>query len=322
MKLQRLALVVAGAGLLAATAGAGPALANSQSDPKPASTGKAANAVKAAEKASTAAAGPCVQTVTWPTGDNFVEKFEVTAGKPPRVSEYAPFNFGTSRYMATWYEATNATGTQNFAYGVYLDGGNLMRHTTVFDQDGGVQVTKTKVGAGWAAFKSISTSNYNVAAPKHSYLYGLNTDGKLYRYAQNGTAYKNLGNFGGFASFKAMTVISEAPTYDTLLMTTKGGALYTIHIPTTAVAKPVVKLIRASGWSAYESLATESCWPRGGSGTLVIGVDHDTDSGFQYAFSKAKGTATVITSYGKVPTAFDGTNHAAYTWYKTHLTGE
>ncbi|WP_432886960.1 hypothetical protein ACQPYH_04490 [Kribbella sp. CA-245084] len=57
--------------------------------------------------------------------------------------------------------------------------------------------------------------------------------------------------------------ISEERAYDTLLMTTKAGALYTIHIPTTAKAKPVVKLIRKSGWAAYESLVVHKCGVNG-----------------------------------------------------------
>ena len=321
MKLQRLAVAVAGAGMLAATAASGPAIATTQGDPTPSWAQKVANAKESAEKKSASAvAEACIQSVVWPTAASTVGAADVTAAKPPRAVQYEPLNFVESRYTATWYGATNASGTQDFAYGVFLQDGNLMRHTTTFPEDGAPRATTAKIGAGWASFKSIATSNYQVAAPAHAYLYGLNTNGKLYRYAKSGTGYKNLGNFGGFASFKAMTVISEMPTYDTLLMTTKAGALYTIHIPITAAAKPVVKLIQGSGWSAFESLVTQRCGLRGG--TLVVGVDHDTDTGVQYAFSKANGKATAITSYGKIPTVFDGINHASLTWYKDQLQGE
>ncbi|MEV6410323.1 hypothetical protein [Kribbella sp. NPDC051718] len=318
MKLQRFALAIAGAGMLAATAASGPALAATQGEPAPSWTHKSANAGPAEQKSASAVAASCVQAIVFPTAANTVGEVDVTAAKPPRIEQFEPLDFVESRWTATWYGATNASGTQSYAYGVFLQDGNLMRHTTTFPDNAAPRATTAKVGAGWASFKSISTSNYQVAAPAHSYLYGLNTNGKLYRYAKSGTGYKNLGNFGGFASFKAMTMISETATYDTLLMTTKAGALYTIHIPITATAKPVVKLIQGSGWSNFESLVTQSC----GAGTLVTGIDHDSDTGYQYAFSHANGTATRITAYGKIPAVFDGINHASGTWYKNQLTGE
>jgi hypothetical protein len=323
MKLHRLALAAAGAGVLAATALSGPALATAQGDPTPSWAGKTATAKSSVAKDSAAvSSGPCNQDVVWPTADNIVKMFEVQAATPPRVMEFQQVLFGVSRYTATWYAAWNASGTQFFAYGLFLQGPNLMRHTTVYPDDGSpTRTTVAKIGGGWTNFKAISTSNYQVAAPAHAYLYGLNTDGKLYRYAKSGTGYKALGSFGGFAGFKAMTVVSETPTYDTLLMTTKAGALYTIHIPITATAKPVVKLVRKSGWSAYESLVTQGCGGTSG-GTLVIGVDHDTDAGNQFAFGKFKGTATAMSSYGKIPTVFDGINHASFTSYKDQLSGE
>jgi hypothetical protein len=103
-------------------------------------------------------------------------------------------------------------------------------------------------------------------------------------------------------------------------MTTNAGALYTIRIPVTATAKPVVKLIRSSGWSAFESLVVQGCGTRGGS--LIVGVDHETDSGYQYAMSKANGTTTAITSYGKVPAVFNGINHVSFTTHYDQLVGE
>ncbi|WP_328329253.1 hypothetical protein OHA70_05580 [Kribbella sp. NBC_00382] len=325
MKLQRLAVAVAGAGMLAATAASGPALATTQNDPTPSWAQRAANAKQSAEnsKKSVAAEAECVQSLVFPEATNVTGTVDVTPAKPPRVTNFEPFNLA-ARYTATWYAAANASGTQYFAYGVFLQGDNLYRHTTVLPatQAENPRTTTVKIGSGWGSFKAIATSNYNAAKPAHSYLYGLNTNGKLYRYAKNGAVYtyKALGNFGGFASFKTLAVISETATYDTLLMTTKAGALYTIRIPITASAKPVVKVVRASGWSAYESLAVQACGNRGG--TLVIGVDHDTNTGFQYAFAHATGKSTVITSYGKVPAVLDGLNHAPFTWYQDNLTGE
>jgi hypothetical protein len=328
MKLQRLALAMAGVGMLAATAASGPAIAAGQTDPKPSWSDKIA-ATK--QQAVNAAAEPCGSWIAAPS-TYIVEDLFVTADRPPMAESSEPVNFATTRAHATWYLANNASFTQFYFHGLFLQGGNLYRHTTYLPETGMPRPTYKKVGPGWTSFKSIATSNYSVAQPRHSYLYGLNTNGSLYRYAQINGAFKSLGSFAGFSSFKTMTVISETATYDTLLMTTTKGALYTIRIPVTATAKPVVKLIRSSGWSAYESLVVHGCGTRGGS--LVVGVDHDNNSGYLHAFSKANGTATAITSYGQImkeapelatqdlPANFKGVDHVAFTSHYEQLVGE
>jgi hypothetical protein len=317
MKLKRLALAMAGVGMLAATAASAPAVAGGQTEPKPSWSPQATNPQ---QRSVQALAEACYSWVGWPTATNTVESVDVIAGKPPKAEAYDPINFVSTRASATWYLAQNASATQIYFYGLFLQGGNLYRHTTYLPETGVPKATFKKVGSGWTSFKSIATSNYSVAQPRHAYLYGLNTNGNLYRYAQINGGFKALGSFGGFRGFKAMTVISETATYDTLLMTTNAGALYTIRIPVTASAKPVVKLIRSSGWSAFESLVAHSCGDRGGS--LIVGVDHNTDSGYQYAFSHAIGSKTAITSYGKIPAVFNGINHVPFTTHYDQLFGE
>ena len=117
-----------------------------------------------------------------------------------------------------------------------------------------------------------------------------------------------------------MTVISETATYDTLLMVSKAGALWTAHIPVAAGAKPVMKLIRSSGFAAYESIVAQGCGTRGG--TLLVFADHNTQSADQYAMSKANGTATAITKYGKIPATFNGVTHVSLTTHYDQLVGE
>ncbi|WP_433166782.1 hypothetical protein [Kribbella sp. CA-247076] len=319
MKLQRLALAVAGVGMLAATAASGPAVAGGQADPKPDLSAKIAAKMQP-QSMKAAAAGPCISWVGWPTAAGTVQDADVTAAKPPRAVTYEPFNYVVTRTNATWYGAVNAAGTQYYMYGLFLQGSNLYRHTTYLPDEGAPVPTFKKVGTGWASFKSIATSNYSVAQPRHAYLYGLNTNGSLYRYQIVGAGFKALGPLPGFRGFKAMTVISETATYDTLLMTTNAGALYTVRIPVAAGAKPVLKLIRSSGWANYESLVVQGCGTRGGS--LIVAVDHNTQSGDQYAMSKANGAATAITAYGKIPAVFDGVNHVSFTTHYDQLVGE
>jgi hypothetical protein len=294
MKVRRLGLVLAGVGMLTVGAVQGPATATS------------------AGSRTLASSDPCSNWIVWTDTANNALEADVTAAKPPQVvQQFQVAQFVPVRAMSTWYMSTTRRGEQ-YSYGLLLQGGNLYRHSTITPVGSRARVTATKLGGGWTSFKAIATSNYtDPPGPSHAYLYGLNTNGNLYRYAPNGIGYKAYGVFGGFKSFKTMAMISQAPTYDTLLMTTTAGALYTIHIPVTAKAKPVVKLIRKSGWSSFESLLVEHCSANFGS--VVVGIDHNTDSGYQYIFSKANGTATAITSYGKIPVVFNGGVHASRT---------
>jgi hypothetical protein len=318
MKLQRFALALAGAGLIAAAAASAPAAATGQADPKPHFSDKVAHPSPLKTKAVSAA---CETWIGAPTASGSMREIDVTAGKPPASFQWEPFKYVGTRANATWYGAVNAAGTQYYYYGLLLQGGNLYRHTTYLPDSGAVVPTFKKVGPGWSSFKSIATSNYSVAQPRHAYLYGLNTNGSLYRYQMVGSSFRSLGPIPGFRGFKTMTVLSETATYDTLLMTTTAGALWTAHIPIAPGAKPVMKLIRSSGFAAYESIVVETCGTRGGS--LVTGVDHDTRTGYLYAMSKANGSATALTSYGRIPGAvFDGVSHVLLTTHYSQLVGE
>ena len=84
-------------------------------------------------------------------------------------------------------------------------------------------------------------------------------------------------------------------------MTTKGGALYTAHIPLKSPMRPVVKQVRSSTWQVFETLTSERC---GAHGTLLLGIDKKTRSGYPYAVGHANGSATVIRGLGKVGGTF------------------
>jgi hypothetical protein len=316
MKLQRFALALAGAGLLGAAALSAPAAATGQADPTPYFAERSAQPLSA----KAAAAVPCLSPVGLPTAAGTMQEIDATPATPPRSVAYQPFQFVGTRADATWYFAGNAAGTQYYFYGLLLQGANLYRHTTYVPDNADPVPTFKKVGSGWTSFKSIATSNYSVGTPRHAYLYGLNTNGSLYRYQIVGAGFRALGPLPGFRGFKAMTVISETATYDTLLMTTNAGALYTVHIPIAAGAKPVLKLIRTGGWAPYESLVVNGCGTRGGS--LIVAVDHDSKSAYQFAMSHANGRATAITSYGKVPGVFNGVTHVSLTTHYDQLFGE
>ncbi|WP_433164032.1 hypothetical protein [Kribbella sp. CA-247076] len=152
------------------------------------------------------------------------------------------------------------------------------------------------VGRGWTNFTTFEVSQYG----GRTTAYGLRNDGVLFRW--NAATWSRTGSAPGFASVKAMALISKTPTYDTFLANTRGGALYTIRIPTAAPMKPVVTPVRTRTWQGFETLVASKC---GNYGTVLLGIDKDTGSAYQYAVGHANGTATVINGLGKVDGTFD-----------------
>jgi len=159
------------------------------------------------------------------------------------------------------------------------------------DQPNGTQ----RIGGGWAKFTALETSQYNANGTARNTAYGLRSDGTLFRWSVDHSLWKATGSAPGFASMKSMALISKTPTYDTFIANTRGGALYTIRIPTTSPMKPVVKPVRTRTWQGFEKLIANQC---GRYGTVLLGIDKDTGNGHVYAGGHANGTATVIQSIG------------------------
>jgi hypothetical protein len=161
--------------------------------------------------------------------------------------------------------------------------------------------TLTKVGTGWSSYTAFETTRYFGGATPRTMQYALRNDGTLWRWTMKGAAWTNRQSAPGFAAVKAISLISQTATYETFLATTRGGALYTIHIPTTAALKPVVRLVRSSTWQSFESLASNGC---GKQGTLLVAIDKDTQSAYLYAIGHATGATTPIQNLGKIPKTF------------------
>ncbi|WP_432888681.1 hypothetical protein ACQPYH_08265 [Kribbella sp. CA-245084] len=159
-----------------------------------------------------------------------------------------------------------------------------------------------RIGGGWGSFVALDTTFYYGTVGKRSNAFGLSNDGTLYRWTIDSKGvWRNKASAAGFASVKSMALISSTKTYDTFLANTRGGALYTIHIPTTAPMKPIVKQVRSATWQGFETLLAQQC---GQYGTLLLGIDRDTHTGYVYAVGHATGPTTVIQSFGKVPGTF------------------
>ncbi|WP_427890438.1 hypothetical protein ACQHIV_00235 [Kribbella sp. GL6] len=163
---------------------------------------------------------------------------------------------------------------------------------------------QTLIGGGWDDLhRYVELSHAAPGGIERSNVYTLInqfTDGLIARWTVTPSGWKYYTTFGGFGAVKTMVLIGQGSTYDTFLATTKGGALYTVKVPTGS-GKPVVTKIRTSTWQGFETLIAEKC---GNYGTLLLGIDKDTGAGYLYAVGHANGAATVIKGLGKVPTTF------------------
>ncbi|MEV8372704.1 hypothetical protein AB0P21_08195 [Kribbella sp. NPDC056861] len=232
---------------------------------------------------------------------------EITAGTPPTASakHVTPIRFapGVAKLSGSWISEPNIAGSDN--YGKLVLGTSLYAgfyQTNELDKP----TTLRKIGGGWDQFSFYEESRFDQSGRPggtwHTYEYALRKDGVLARWRIGDKGqWIAAGTYAGFSSVKTMALISQTPSYDTFLANARGGALYTIRIPLSSPLKPVVTKVRSSTWQGFETLIAERC---GQHGTLLLGIDKETKTGFLYAVGRASGTATVINGLGKVPATF------------------
>ncbi|GAA0925001.1 hypothetical protein GCM10009554_04250 [Kribbella koreensis] len=236
------------------------------------------------------------------------KEFSVKATKPPTagapiVGPAGLYPDGKARLASSvGYEPVVPAGLQ---VGGHLVLGSDMYYSSYWTDGAGDvvpgTVNLTKVGGGWGVDyvyfeQSHYTEGFNYS---RSAYYALRDSGQLIRWT--GGWHNRQTTTALPAGIKAMTLISQTRTYDSFLATTAAGGLYTVRVPTTSPLKPVVKLVRGSTWQGFETLVSEKC---GSQGTLLLGIDKDTKTGYLYAVGHAKGTATVIQGLGKVTGTF------------------
>ncbi|MGW6276267.1 hypothetical protein [Kribbella sp. NPDC055071] len=241
-------------------------------------------------------------------GDHQIQA--VTATSPPstttkdviKTKVFAP---GATRLHGTWTREPAVPEDLDLYGDVVLGSTMYEAGYQVGSQPSGT-VSFSRVGSGWDKFTYFEESDYDEGAHPgavaHTYNYGLRNDGTLFRWFEDGKGWHAAGSSAGFSSVKTLALISQTRTYDTFLANTKGGALYTIHIPISSPMKPVVKKVRTRSWQAADQLIAERC---GRYGTLLLGIDKDTKSASLYAVGHANGTSTVINTLGKVTGTFD-----------------
>jgi hypothetical protein len=207
---------------------------------------------------------------------------------------------GSLAYDADYQEGSSRSGWMVMGEAMYSVGWFVLDATHQVEPG---SFGTTKVGGGWGAFTAFETSRLDdFHGHARTTQYGLRGDGNLYRWTVDPKGVWHSAGFApGFASVKAITLISQTATYDTFLANTRSGGLYTIHIPTTSAMKPVVKSVRASTWQGFESLQAQRC---GKYGVLLLAIDKDSGAGYLYAVGHANGASTVIQNRGKVPETF------------------
>lgn len=199
------------------------------------------------------------------------------------------------------YDGDYEDGSGRYGYAVFGTTMHFVKYWT--DLQGNVDGQAiTKIGGGWGNYRAFESSDVWLGNFHRTTQYGLRTDGTLSRWSVDSKfRWHSTGAVKGYSSFKSWALISQTKTYDTFLANTTTGRLYTIHIPTTAPLKPVLKQVRASSWQGFESLQAAKC---GKTGVVLLGIDKDTKTGHLYAVGHANGPQTIIKSLGKARTTF------------------
>jgi hypothetical protein len=250
-----------------------------------------------------AQAEACVMGVDSITAGGNYAGATVRATTPPTSEQgVGPkgFDAGTVKAMTEW--SYGLSTTESYEAGRVIIGSTLYDASLTYGSGPDPVTSKTAIGGGWGDYTYIEDAYYTkyLGGPNpRSTFYGLRSDGVINRWKidLNTTRWGKPTAFAGFSSVKAMALIAETATYDSFLALTHGGALYTIRIPLGS-STPVVKKVRASGWSSFDAILAERC---GNYGTLLTGIDKDSGSAYLYAVGHANGTSTVIKSLGKLP---------------------
>lgn len=270
-------------------------------------------AARGAGQTATAACSARIGSVT-AQGEHVIRGLKAT--NPPSLSAGSP---AAKLYapsvvrLTSHFEDYPGSGGITQRHGYVVIGDRLYSSDYILNADGSSTPpgpSLTRIGGGWSDFTQLDWATFDKPVGSgivpRTELYALRKDGVLFRWHHTSAGWRATGSYPGFAAVKSMAVISKTQTYDTFIANTRGGALYTIRIPTTSPMKPIVKPLRTRTWQGFETLIAEAC---GQYGTLLLGIDKDTGTGYAYAVGHANGTATIINGLGKVNATFTDPLH-------------
>ncbi|MGW7684076.1 hypothetical protein ACWGID_25265 [Kribbella sp. NPDC054772] len=217
--------------------------------------------------------------------------------------------FGANQVQhITTVVGTPLAGSLEARSGLTVMGGALYSSSFVVDGESQLDPhyphNNLRVGGGWANYRWIEQSvlqPVNAGDPARTLLYGQSTNGSTTRWISDGSGWRVTAGVGGLSTVKGIALINRTNMSETFLATTRSGALVTVNWPTKYLSPASSKVVRGSTWQGFEQLIATKC---GANGTLLLGIDRDTKSGYLYAVGHANGTATAIKSLGKVPLTF------------------
>lgn len=261
----------------------------------------ATTAAPAASTTSHASTASCAMDLGSISAQGAVHYRTVTATQPPSVSpiqrEVAVFGAGQAqaRLSTIWNWSSNLPSLES---GLVVNSDQWIEQASFnSNTQEDPAPTHALIGGGWGAYSAIALSAFSERRTARNQFYGL-SNGTIRRWVINSFGWTPTGTATGFSAVKTWALLSQSTTYDTLLATTRGGALYTIRLPLTSAMTPVVKQVRPSTWQAFDYLVAQRC---GQQSTLLIGVEKDTSAAYLYAVSHATGPSTVIQPLGKLP---------------------
>ena len=210
--------------------------------------------------------------------------------------------------------------------GLVVMGGALYNTTYNLNSNGQIDpahpVVNRRIGGGWSNFRWIEQSVHEkVSGPIRTTLYAQNTGGSFSRWnLESNGGWRSTGGIGGLSTVKSMALIGRDDLYETFLANTRAGGLLAVLVPVgTYPMETYGKPIRSSTWQVFEQLIVTSCGP---DGSLVLGIDRDTNSAYLYSFSHVTGTSTAIKNLGKVPGTFNDPHYFRWAPQIDNLTGE
>lgn len=234
----------------------------------------------------------------------------ITASIPITVSAVrttpGAFAAGQVQHTSTFVTSTSVGGEGRT--GLTVLGGALYSSSYIADGQGRINPQyphrNSRIGGGWGEFRWMEQSVYrpsDAGKPSRTTLYGQRTDGTTFRWIADGTGWRMTSGVGGLTTVKSVAVIGRTYSNDTFIANTRAGKLIALQWPSTYQVGPTATTLRDSTWQVYEQLIATSCGP---SGTLLLGIDRDTQTGYLYALGHTAGTKTVIKKVGKVPMTF------------------
>ncbi|MFI5713466.1 hypothetical protein [Kribbella sp. NPDC051620] len=230
---------------------------------------------------------------------------------------------GSIQHISTFRNIPSGTGAARSGLTVH---GNALYSTAYSTLANGQvdpahPVTESRIGGGWSAFRWIDESIHNPVdplEPRRTTLYAQDTSGFLRRWTLDETGWHGTGGIGGLSAAKSMTLIAREFSYDIYLLNNRAGRLMTVMVFGTYPMSTYGTTLRTSTWQVFEQLIAAPC----GAGSLILGIDRDTQSATLYSMAHVNGTATVIKNLGKVPGTFTDPHYFRYTPRNDTLRGQ